>query len=59
MRGNDKCVPRYLGYIEGMLFITLSNLRDLVIIWYEIIFFICEFKFTINLIYLFWRLDGN
>ncbi len=46
MRGNDNSVPRYLGYIEGMLFITLSNLRDLVIIWYEIIFCICEFKFN-------------
>lgn len=46
MRGNDKCVPRYLGYIEGMLFFTLSNLRGLVMILCEIIFFICEFKFN-------------
>ncbi|SPY24326.1 Uncharacterised protein [Photobacterium damselae] len=45
MRGNDKCVPRYLGYIEGMLFITLSNLYGLVMICREIIFCICEFKF--------------
>lgn len=46
MRGIDRCVPRYFGYIEGMLFITLSNLRDLVIIECEIIFCICEFKFN-------------
>lgn len=46
MRRIDNSVPRYLGYIDGMLFITLINLRGLVIIWYEIIFFICEFKFN-------------
>ena len=46
MRGNDNSVPRYLGYIEGMLFITLSNLRGLVMICCEIIFFTCEFKFN-------------
>lgn len=47
MRGNDNSVPRYLGYIEGMLFITLSNLRGLVIILCEIIFCIFEFKFSV------------
>lgn len=46
MRGNDNSVPQYFGYIEGMLFIALINLRGLVIILCEIIFCICEFKFS-------------
>lgn len=46
MRRNDKCVPQYFGYIDGMLFITLINFRGLVIILCEIIFCICEFKFN-------------
>lgn len=43
MRGNDNSVPRYLGYIEGMLFITLINLRGLVMICCEIIF--CNYEY--------------